>query len=569
MKIRILLYLISLTAFLPCFVRAEPFWVFFGDKGPDGLRRTRDRATVLSERSMQRRHDRAANGAELQPSDLLLYEPYIQRLVKEGVHIRNRSRWFNAVSIDAHEQDIERIAGLHFVSRVQPVRVMRRTPDRETFSLHKPVPAVVQHQLDYGQSLDQNALSTIPFLHDRSITGTGVLIGVFDTGFQLNHEALQHIPVVASYDFVDRDSVVGYEPDKDSRSQPSHGTKVLSIMGGYAPGSLIGPAFGASYVLAKTEDVRSETIVEEDNYIAALEWCDSLGVDIVSSSLGYMDWYETGDMDGNTAPITRAADLAVKKGMLVFTAAGNEGNGSWVFIIAPADGDSVVAVGAVNYLGTIAGFSSQGPTADGRIKPDVCAMGSGTVSVSSPSLDVFGSRYTTGSGTSFSTPLVAGIAAQLLSVFPQAAPMQVREALRQTASRADNPDNRYGYGIVDAVAALDYLADFQTGIEPERPFEITVRTLAVRLYPNPVDISRQNVMIRCETFAATRLRIRILNTMGQVVRTFIDRNLDAGREIDIVWNGTNDQGVRVSAGLYFCAIHTDSDYQLYKLTVGR
>ena len=210
--------------------------------------------------------------------------------------------------------------------------------------------------------------------------------------------------------------------------------------------------------MAKTENTFSETPVEEDNWIAALEWADSIGVDVTSTSLGYTTYdspftsYTWENMDGNTARITIAADLAVKKGIVVVNSAGNQGfHTEHNTIGAPSDGDSVIAVGAVNSSGTRTSFSSVGNTADGRIKPDIMAMGSGVVLASSNGT----TSYKTGSGTSFSCPLAAGVAALILSYNPSLTPIQVRDLLRNSASRSQNPDREYGWGIIDALKAID------------------------------------------------------------------------------------------------------------------
>ena len=205
-------------------------------------------------------------------------------------------------------------------------------------------------------------------------------------------------------------------------------------------------------MLAKTEDSRSETPIEEDYWVEGIEWADSLGAQIVSSSLGYTDWYTFADMDGKTAVTTLAADRAAKLGIVIVTANGNERRNSWGHVIAPADGDSVIAVGAVTSSGSLSSFSSPGPTYDGRIKPEVCAQGTSTFCARNSSNTAYG--YS--SGTSLSTPLVAGVAALLLEAHPEWTPMQLREALMMTASNPSAPNNDYGWGIVNVLAALDY-----------------------------------------------------------------------------------------------------------------
>jgi subtilisin family serine protease len=293
------------------------------------------------------------------------------------------------------------------------------------------------------------------------LTGEGVLIGHFDNGYRLlSHEVFAELNVVATHDFVDGD----VDPAPPPGSPPdygAHGITTLSVLAGYSPGNVVGPAFGADYVLARTENDASETPLEEDNWVAAIEWADSLGIDIASTSLGYLEYFPPStswtweDMDGNTTVITRAADMAVARGIAVFNAAGNDGvptGGRGNTLLAPADGDSVVTVGGVLPSGERYVTSSMGPTTDQppRIKPDLMAMGAAVWVAATGST----THYAFSSGTSLACPLAAGAAALLLSAAPQATPIQLRDALRSTASRANQPDNQYGWGIIDAPAAL-------------------------------------------------------------------------------------------------------------------
>ncbi|MBN2000641.1 S8 family serine peptidase, partial [candidate division KSB1 bacterium] len=272
-----------------------------------------------------------------------------------------------------------------------------------------------------------------------------------DTGFWLEHEAVNFINKVAEYDFVFNDDNTANEPG-DAGNQDSHGTQVLSVVGGKMDGFLYGPAFGADFLLGKTEDMRGETVIEEDNWVAALEWAEALGADIVTTSLGYIDWYTYKDMDGKTAITSQAAQKAAAKGVLVLVSAGNERDDPWYYITAPADADSIVTVGAVDKYGFITGFSSSGPTFDGRIKPEVVAMGQSVRMAST----LCPSCYTSANGTSYATPLVAGVAALLVEAHPFWSPMQLREALINTADRSGQPDNLYGWGLVNALAAIEY-----------------------------------------------------------------------------------------------------------------
>ena len=262
---------------------------------------------------------------------------------------------------------------------------------------------------------------------------------------------------VAEYDFIQSDSVTQNQ-EGDAYNQHNHGTATASAAGGFIDGELLGVAYGCKFLLAKTEIVDEEIQAEEDHFVAALEWGEALGADVMSSSLGYLDWYSYADLDGETAVTTRGVDIAVGLGMVCVTAAGNEGNMDWYYVITPADADSVISVGAVDETNTLAGFSSHGPTADGRIKPEVLARGVSTFAAGTLSTTAFISA----SGTSLSTPLVAGATALILEAHPQWTPMMVREALMMTADGSTAPDNSRGFGLIDVMAAINY--DF--GIVP-------------------------------------------------------------------------------------------------------
>jgi hypothetical protein len=300
-------------------------------------------------------------------------------------------------------------------------------------------------------------LSDVPLVHSKNINGQNVLIGILDSGFDWElHNSLKDRNVIAEYDYIFDDSVTANQTG-DSPTQDSHGTYVFSILAGFVDSVLIGPAFNSSFILAKTEDIRSETHIEEDNYAAALIWMESLGVDITTSSLGYNIFdsgysYNYSDMDGRTTIVTKAAELAYQRGVSTFTAAGNEGNNSWGFIIAPADGFGTIAVGAVDEFGNRAGFSSRGPTSDGRIKPEVAAHGVNTYGA------VAGTNngYRFANGTSAATPIASGVAALLLSAHQHLTNTQIRSILLETSSNSVNPNNLIGYGIISAKDAIEF-----------------------------------------------------------------------------------------------------------------
>jgi subtilisin family serine protease len=314
---------------------------------------------------------------------------------------------------------------------------------------------------DYGASLDQLQQVDLLRLHERGFRGAGIIIGVLDTGFHRAHEAfhgIEHpLQVLGEWDFINNDPDTGWA-EGENPSQHRHGTWILGCMAAYQPGTLVGAAYEAQYVLAKTEDVSSETPIEEDNYVAGLEFIEKLGGDLATSSLGYIDWYTQLDLDGSVAVTTVAVNMATANGVVCLTAAGNQGHDSdpaTSSLLAPSDAFQVIACGAVNSSGAIAGFSSDGPTADGRIKPELCARGVATQTVHADNA----TGVSGVSGTSLSTPVLAGAVACVVQARPELSVNAIRVALFATASRSDaqgvHPDPLFveGYGIARAFDA--------------------------------------------------------------------------------------------------------------------
>ena len=447
-------------------------WVFFTDKGLEGealdlaLQQARE---DLSPRALARRRRMAGPGSPVVDTrDLPLAPDYLARVAALGGKLRHVSRWLNAASFDVAPDAVARVAALPMVRRVDLVRRFRKprplepspvdlkvAPESPGFGQGPPAPGDKSTQqalwtLDYGLNRGPLEQIDVPPVHEMGVTGRGVVVGMLDTGFRTTHESLAGVPVLGAFDFVDNDSIVDLQ-EGDLSSVITHGTMTLSTVAGYMPGQLIAPAYGVSVLLARTEDVSQEIPAEEDHWVAGLEWAEAQGADIISSSLGYIDWYTFADLDGNTAVTTVAADLAVGRGLVVVNSAGNSRTTTGT-LIAPADGDSVITAGAVDITGVYTYFSSPGPTADGRIKPDVMALGQDNP-VANPTDD---HGYGFVSGTSFSCPLTSGVVALMLSRVPGLTPMEVREALRQTANNAATPDNDYGWGIIDAYAAVTY-----------------------------------------------------------------------------------------------------------------
>ncbi|MCY4545884.1 MAG: S8 family serine peptidase [Gemmatimonadetes bacterium] len=428
-------------------------WVYLADKGQvpgagydAALAAAEDRLSARARRRLSTRGDRLAGW-----EDIPVHAPYLARIEESGGRVLQVSRWFNAASVSILAGDVEDLASQQFVLSVDAVARLGRprpVPPEITGQVETDASprAVRTTRLDYGPSFVQLNQLHVPELHDLGLTGSGVLVALFDTGFNLDHVTFDSLRtrVDARRNFL-RDET-GFTELESS----SHGTSVLGTIGGYAPGHLVGPAFGARYLLASTEVVAFEKAIEEDFWVAAMEWADSLGADVISSSLGYIDWYSYEDMDGETAMITRAASMASDRGIVVVNSMGNEGGALYEKMAAPADAEGVISVGAVDASGRRAKFSSIGPTYDGRIKPDVMAMGEGVYTVDPFTID----GYVRVNGTSFSAPLVAGVAALLLEAYPHWTPDKVQRVLRRTAGQAASPDTLNGYGIVQAADAL-------------------------------------------------------------------------------------------------------------------
>jgi len=454
-------------------------------------------------------------------SDIPVYEEYVESIRNiDGVErLRATSRWFNAVSLSVKKRVIPEITSQPFVLKIDLVKRARRRPAEITVhpdNVEAAGLSTVFDGRDYGGSFEQLKQINALVAHAAGYTGKDILVLMLDTGYFTGHEAVDSSRIVAEYDFIwDDDNT--QDDTLDAAGQQVHGTQTMSVLGGAAEGALYGPAYECDFLLAKTEIIDQEDQIEEDLFVAALEWGERGGADVASSSLGYFDWYEFSDMDGNTAVTTRAVEMAVRRGMVCVTAVGNEnvegkttmGTG-WDHIIAPADADSVIAVGAVDAEGRITGFSSRGPTFDGRIKPEVVARGLNVTIASG----YFPTSYGRGNGTSFSTPLVAGAAAQVLQAHPAWSPAQVRRAFMETANNAVVPNNVYGWGVIDVMEAIEFqqptLADLVHIQNYPNPFS------AYTFFKFPMaDSLRQVADLRLEIYNIRGEHITTLQTTNQ------------------------------------------------------
>ena len=525
---------------------AGKMWVYFTNK--DNFSQDK---IMLDDKTIERRQKMGITNTWY---DRPVTENYVTALEQLGAIIHRKSRWLNAVSVTADKGALNAISALPFVKIIVPVAVYKKKKlglDDEPL-LRK---TTFSDSSFYGYAWEQIAQINCHTAHQAGYTGQGVRVLILDTGFNTERSVFDSLTIIDEWDFINDDGNTANE-NNDVSNQHNHGTLVFSTLAGYDPGNLIGPAFDSEFLLAKTEDVPNESQVEEDNYVAALEWGEQLGADVMSSSLGYLDWYSYCDMDGNTGVTTIAVDIAISLGMLCVTSAGNWGTAEpppnpcdtlYYYISAPADADSVISVGAVNSEGEIASFSSHGPTYDGRIKPEVCARGVSTWGVNANS-----DSYRTASGTSLSAPLVSGAAAVILSAHPDWTPMEVREAMMMTADNANSPDNDYGYGLIDVMAAIDYETSAIDGNNVPEKFSV------LNVYPNPFN---SKVQIKYSIPEDGDVVFDIYNILGENVDQIIKKNQLKGK-YQFQWR--TDQ---YASGTYFLKLSSGQYSQFQKLTL--
>ncbi len=437
---------------MPLIGQNEQAWIFFNQK-PNAKIRLESPINFLSEKAILRKHK---HKVPIDDRDLPLETDYVNTIKeKEGIAFLASSKWFNGIFVEGTQIDIEKLRELHFVKEVfymdRSLNVLgaKKRNIRKSAKYLKKDKFEAVEEFVYGNTFRQTNLINLEPLHNKGYTGKGVTIAVVDAGFK-NVDIISGFDrarkkglLLGGYDFERRtNDVFGYKGN-------SHGTNVLSTMLGFVENEFIGTAPDASYYLFISEVAESETPKEEAYWIAAAEKADSLGVDIINTSLGYSLFddpkynYTNEDMNGNTTFISKGASIAFEKGMLVVNSAGNSGNSPWEIITAPADASEVLSIGAVRSDGVKASFSSFGPTADERVKPDVVAMGQ-NVSILSDKGSIV-----TSSGTSFSSPIIAGAIACLWQSMPDKTPIEVNDIVKMSGSLSVNPNINLGYGIPD------------------------------------------------------------------------------------------------------------------------
>lgn len=471
----------------------EHAWIYFKDK-PDVAASLANPYSILSQEAIERK---ALRNTPIDERDVPVHESYITSLKQQpGITIKAKSKWFNCVHVIGNLQEIQHLATLEFVDKIE---FANRSIENRVLKNLKKADLKLETEADfhYGFAQNQTEMLNTHYLHEKEYTGEGLTIAVLDAGFpdisNLNvfGRSLAEGKILGGYDFP------GRSENHENQDLSNHGTLVLSTMAGFIEDQFVGTAPDASYYLFRTEVAASETPVEESYWVEAAERADSLGVDIINSSLSYALFdnpaysYSMEDMDGETTFVSRGANIATEKGMLVVVSAGNSGNSdNFPKIGAPADA-RVLTVGAVDENGNYVDFSSVGPTADGRIKPDVMAQGLDIVAINEEN------NLVQASGTSFSAPIIAGSVASFWQINSSWTNLQVMQLVREASSRYNNPDPRFGYGIPDFELALKTL-------------EIKSNSAEIAISPNPV----KNILSIRKNNPGT-YNLKVFDSLGQ------------------------------------------------------
>ncbi len=509
------------------FAQEEDAWVYFTDKEnvADAIANP---LTILTQKAIDRKNRHAV---VIDEKDVPVNENYITQIKNAtGITVLAKSKWFNCLYVRGTQTNISNLQILSFVASIDYAdnsldsTKSIRTKKEPVFTENNKFE--IKTDFNYGAATQQIEQLNAEYLHQQDYTGTGMTIAVMDSGFPgVNtmdgfKRARDEGRLLDGYDFVRRDD------NEFSFSGSSHGTQTFSDIAGYIDGEFVGTAPDANYYLFITEDVATESPKEEALWVEAAERADSLGVNVINTSLGYSTGfdnpayeYKTSDMDGQTAFISRGANMAFDKGMLLVVSAGNSGNSSWGIITAPGDAPGVLTIGAINAAGNYASFSSRGPTADNRMKPDVVAKGFGAA-VIRPDNSV-----STSSGTSFSSPIMAGAVACLWQAFPSMTNGEIMQLIRESGSIYNNPTNQLGYGIPDFKVILSSLSLTDT----ER----------FKMYPNPV---RDRLFFNTTNKS---LQIKISTLEGRMIKSEALVNTD--------YVSLND----LSSGIYIVEVTAD------------
>jgi serine protease AprX len=530
-KNTLLLFLVFLQAVN---AQIEDAWVYFSDK--ENVQQSIDNPiTILTQAAIDRK---ALHNTPIDERDVPVNENYITQIKNQpGITVFAKSKWMNCVYVRGTQANIQNLLALSFVVGIEyadkslnfaPVN----NPVEDKFAFLSET-----RNFNYGLAANQIEMISGDYLHDEGYTGTGIIIAVLDSGFPGvdTQGGFAYVRddgrILGTYDFVDRSEIIN--------NNSSHGTRTFSNMGGYIENQFVGTAPDASFYLFKTEDVTSETPVEEAYWVEAIERADSLGVHVINTSLGYRVYdnpayshtYE--DLDGQTTFSARGANHGFDKGLLLVTSAGNSGNSNFPWVGTPADSPGMLSIGAVDADGIAAGFSSQGPTVDGRIKPDVMAQGVAAVVINQ------NNEIVTNNGTSFSSPITAGAVACLWQARPEYTNAQIMQLVRESAHLFNNPTDKMGYGIPNFQTALEILLSLDNPVKKD-----------FTVYPNPV---RELLFVDLPDISV-KTTARIYNTLGVLV---LEKTLFQ-----------NEKSIPISAlqnGLYLLNLQSENQNQSFKI----
>ena len=507
----------------------EHAWVYFKDK-PEAVFAMANPLTMLSQRALDRRK---RQNITLDFKDVPLSNNYYNQIAsKSGILVRAKSKWLNAVHVYGLETDITALNTLNFVDHIEFANKNLSAKNLKNTN-------ITQHQdkfndltdYDYGEAYNQVNQMRVDYLHEQNFTGKTMQIAVIDAGFPGvdTFSAFQQIrdndQILGGYNFVDR-SPNFYQNHR-------HGTSVLSTIAGFVEGELVGTAPNAKFYLFITEDTNSETPLEESLWVEAAEKADSLGVDVINTSLGYIDFDNSNythlysDMDGETTFIARGANIASERGMIVVVSAGNSGNNTYFNIGTPADADHVFTVGAVSEDGIIANFSSYGPSYDNQIKPDADAKGLHATVINASG------NVVTGNGTSYASPIMAGAIACFWEAFPNKTNFQIMQMVRESAHLYTHPTDQEGYGIPNF----------------EKAFLRTYAFADIRFYPNPV----KNIVHLQFLNRNVNYKIKVYNVLGEKIIDQENKNQD-------VLNFSN-----FNSGIYLLQIENKEEQKTFKI----
>ena len=527
-----LLLMIGVTAYPQ--IAPNRYWVQFTDKNntPYSIDRPEE---FLSERSIQRR---VKYGVALDEKDIPVNPYYIKAVENAGATILNPSKWLNGVTIETSSNSVlDAIEKLPFVKKTRALQdvPLKQMIKNESFMYEMKPEAIVETKGSrgyYGSAHTQIELLNGISLHNKGYRGEGIWIGICDSGFQGAdvHNAFKSMRdenrLLGTKDFVYKNGVV-YSDDH-------HGTSCLGLMAASIPNVYVGTAPKASYFLCRTENINSENIIEEYNWVSAAEYMDSLGIDMISTSLGYIGFddpdtsHDYDDFDGKTCIITIGSEIASSRGILCVAAAGNEGDKDFPYVGGPGDGKNVLTVGGVKSDGSRTAFSSIGPTYDGRIKPDVMSFAY-AVTVASPS----GGFYQ-GNGTSFAAPSLAGMLACYWQARKDVPESKIREIIKQSSNNYLSPNNEYGYGIPDFEKALDLLNLENCDILGEKNL--------FSVYPNP-----SNGVVKFSLNYDVNVVVQVFDMFGKMMYVYDNHNCNINEFDQFLSN--LDEGVYVIKAL--------------------